>query len=356
MIPFDDEIDGFPTPAPKPGTRAARFVREAARAALCGAFLHGAAIAQDSRENRPAEGATAATRPAADPAAALKRGQTALREERFEDALADFEAARAANPRSIDATIFCGEALFLLERFPAAIDRYEAAVSMDPGVAASVYNHGAALLKLRRPAEAKARFEIVAAKAPRPDARARGVFGVGAALSDLGDDAGAEASFVAALKLDPTLLRAKYRLGVLRLRAGDAAAAVQAISEVIAADPFYDGAAYNLALAHAALKNDAEAVRYRGEFRRLRDLKNRIDGCKLRLRTEPSDTDLVLTIARGYAEAPAWRDAARWFGRATALPGFPAGAWLEYAEALERTGDARGAAAARARATTPPPR
>ncbi len=347
-----DGSRGFEAPR-KPGGISAGFLRGAARAALCGALLHGTAFAQDSRPGRPPEDRTAATRPAADPALALKQGQAALREERFEDALAEFEAARAANPRSIDATIFCGEALFLLERFSSAVDRYEAAVKLDPDVAASVYNHGAALLKLRRPSEAKLRFDIVAAKAPRPDARARGTFGVGAALADLGDDAGAEASFKAALGLDPTLLRAKYRLGTLRLRAGDPTTAVKLISEVIAADPFYDGAAYNLALAHSELKNDAEAARYRNEFRRLRDLKNRIDGCKLRLRTEPSDVELVLTIARGYAEAPAWRDAARWFGRAAGLPGFPQGAWLEYSEVLDRTGDVRGAAAARARAAAP---
>jgi tetratricopeptide (TPR) repeat protein len=293
------------------------------------------------------------TRPATDAAAALRRGQSALREERFVDALAEFESAKAASPRDPEPLIFCGEALFLLDRFAEAVAAYAAAETLDRAAVAGVYNYGAALLKLRRPAEAKERFAAMAAAAKRPDAQARALFGVGASLADLGEDAAATAKFREALRVDPSLIRAKQRLGVLLLRAGDAAEATRLLGEVFAADPLYDGAAYNLALAYAALKDDAAAKRYREEFRRLRELKNRIDGYKLRLRSGPPDLETVLAVARAYREAPAPRDAARWFGRASGMPGFPPAAWLEFADALEAAGDARGAAAMRARAAQP---
>ncbi|HYC79006.1 MAG TPA: hypothetical protein VEI02_15395, partial [Planctomycetota bacterium] len=127
----------------------------------------------------------------------------------------------------------------------------------------------------------------------------------------------------------------------------------------------------------------AKAAEWRETFRRGRELKNRIDGLRLRLRSEPGHAPSLSALARAYAEAGAHRDAVPWFARAVAaspddrpllrdaarsrlsagdLQGAAsdyrrlaegdcdAALLLEAAAALEKAGDARHAARLRARA------
>jgi hypothetical protein len=96
-----------------------------------------------------------------------------------------------------------------------------------------------------------------------------------------------------------------------------------------------------VALAYAAAGDEAEAVRWRTKFRDLRALKNRIDGCKLRLRAEPTNAEATLGVARGYTEAGATRDAARWYARYAALRDAAPAGLLEYAALAESLGRRR---------------
>jgi tetratricopeptide (TPR) repeat protein len=238
-----------------------------------------------------------------------------LHSERAAEALALVERARAASPRDAEIFVYAGEAHFQLEEHDKAVAAFREAIRLDASLAPHVQNLGHALIKLRRLEEARAHFEVVAERAPNPGARARALAGLGLAHAEDGDLVAARAKFAEALGLDPTLVRARYQIAILQLKSGEHAAAIDHLRAVVAADPLYEGAAYNLFLAYVATKDEAAAKEWERRFKDVRKAKRELEDLKGSLKTNPANGDLMLAIARVYAGAQSHSDAISWYQR-----------------------------------------
>jgi Tfp pilus assembly protein PilF len=245
----------------------------------------------------------------------VKQAGDLVNAEQPAEALKVLARAREQTPTNPEVFVYTGEAHFQLEENEKAVQAFRQAIALDPSIAPFIQNLGHALLRLQRPGEAKEHFQLIADKAKSPGAKARALTGVGLALADEGNDALARARFEEALKIDPSLHRARYRLALMQLKAGENEAAAEHLRAIVAADPLYEGAAYNLALAYRALKNDAAAKEWEERFKDVRKAKRELEDLKSSLRQTPARVDLVLAIARVYARSRSDTDAIAWFTR-----------------------------------------
>jgi Tfp pilus assembly protein PilF len=223
--------------------------------------------------------------------------------------------AREMAPKDPELLIWTGEAWFQLENWERAATAFREAVALDKDLGPHLQNLGHALLKLQRLREAKEQFQLIADKGPSAGAKARGLTGVGLALVEEGDEKLARARFEEALKLDPAQLRARYRLALIQIRADETAAAIENLRVVVEADPLYEGAAYNLALAYRTAKNETAAKDWEESFKQVRKAKRDLEDLKTALRKNPASVETALAIARVYARAGSNADAAEWFTR-----------------------------------------
>jgi tetratricopeptide (TPR) repeat protein len=235
--------------------------------------------------------------------------------ERPAEALALIVAARERAPKDPELPIYAGEAHFQLEEYEKSVAAFREAIRIDAAVTPYIQNLGHALIKLRRLEEARTHFAIVAERGPNPSARARGLAGLGLAHAENGDLPAARARFSEALAIDPGLLRARYQLAVIQLKAGEHAAAIEHLRAVVAVDPLYEGAAYNLFLGYVAAKDESAAKEWERRFKEVRKAKRELEDLKGALRTDQGNADLMLAIARVYAREHATADAVSWYQR-----------------------------------------
>ncbi|MFQ5416155.1 MAG: tetratricopeptide repeat protein [Myxococcota bacterium] len=136
-----------------------------------------------------------------------------------EAALAQFLRARAIKPRWPDARVGEADARLALGQLEPALEGYRRALELDPTHATALAKSGRALAASGRTDEAIQHYR-----------RALRLFGdappaalhayLGAALADIGDDAGAEQQFERAIAIRPDYARAHHYLGMMRLRTG----------------------------------------------------------------------------------------------------------------------------------------
>jgi tetratricopeptide (TPR) repeat protein len=228
------------------------------------------------------------------------RGLVALRQRRFDEAIANFREAVEANPEEPTAQVELGTALLEagriaegMEQLEAVVERwvnqakahhllglafekqrrlteaaqhYEAALASNPGLKAAQERLGAVLLQQGRPEEALARFEAFAALDPG-SAQAR--FLVAQTLLGLGRHAEARAALEQARGLAPE--RDDLRLVLARLLAAapepavrDGARALELAREAFARRPTLFGG-QTLAMAHAELGQFDQALHLQGQ-------------------------------------------------------------------------------------------
>ena len=133
-------------------------------------------------------------------------------------AVAAFSAACNLLPRFATAFSNLGSALMAERRMPEAIAALQEAVSVDPALAEAQANLGNALLELLRPAEALPHLDRALGLDP---ALAEAQYARGQALMLLGDLAGAQAAFSAAVALHPGQGRFYDGLTAIGLLASD---------------------------------------------------------------------------------------------------------------------------------------
>ena len=149
---------------------------------------------------------------AASPLALHLLSAIAIRESRFEQALALIDRAVRFKPDYAEALVERGNVLQLLNRHAEAVESYETALSFQPGDVETIYNCGVALVALNRHAEALARFEGALTIEPR---HVRALNNRGGALHALNRLDDALASYDQALALDPRSVQALINRGVV---------------------------------------------------------------------------------------------------------------------------------------------
>jgi tetratricopeptide (TPR) repeat protein len=243
-----------------------------------------------------------------------KRAADLVNAELPAEALKILVRAQEQTPRDPEVRVYAGEAHFQLEEYEKAVAAFREAIAIDPGIAPFLPNLGHALLKLQKTAEARAQFQLIVEKAKQPAAKARALAGVGVALAEEGDEKGARSSFEKALEIDPELDRARYRLALIQLKAGEAEAAATHLLAIVKEHPLYEGAAYNLGLAYRALGNDAAAKEWEEKFKQVRKAKKELEDLKLAWK-QTGRIELMAGIARVYARSGEAADAVSWFSR-----------------------------------------
>lgn len=170
-------------------------------------------------------------------------------------ALAAFERAVAADPKSAEARNWLGVALMEKADLPGAIAALRQAVALDPRHGRAWTNLGAALVRSGDYAEAVKVFER--ALALEPNSRAAHM-NLGMALRETGDADAALTHLRRVADLDPQHAGVRYEIGQTLRQRGDLEAAVAAFEQALALDPELREGYYALG---AALKQQSAARR-----------------------------------------------------------------------------------------------
>lgn len=270
---------------------------------------------------------------AQDAKALIRTAAEMIGAERPAEALKVLASAREQMGRNPEVYVYTAEAHFQLEEYEKAVASFREAIAMDAAIAPLLPNFGHALLKLQKTAEARAQFQLIADNARQPAAKARALAGVGTAYADEGDEKAARARFEEALKIDPSLDRARYRLALIQAKAGENEAAVANLLAIVKEHPLYEGAAYNLGLCYRTLKNDEAAKIWEEKFKQVRKAKKDLEDHKLAWK-QTGRIELMAAIARVYARSGEKSDAISWFARYLAVRPDDSGAKAEL-EALK---------------------
>jgi predicted O-linked N-acetylglucosamine transferase (SPINDLY family) len=176
---------------------------------------------------------------------------------RYEEALACFQRAAAANPDFVDALVNCGYVQLGLRRFQDALASFDKALARKPADAQILNNRGHALLELGREMEALASFDKAIALDPN---YVSAWSNRGVALQRLKRTDESLASLERALAIDPRVAAVHNNLGnsYMALRRYDEAAAE--FEHATALDPNFVESLINRATVLVALRRMDEAL------------------------------------------------------------------------------------------------
>ena len=170
------------------------------------------------------------------------RGNALIGLERYEEAVAAYEAAFQLQPDYHVTLYNKGVALADLERYEEAIAAYEAVLKIQPDNSSALYNKGVALADLERYEEAIAAYEAVLKI--QPDAL-DALYNKGVALADLERYEEAIAAYEAALKIQPDYLEALNNKGNALANLERYEEATTAYEAALKIQPDYPDALYN---------------------------------------------------------------------------------------------------------------
>ncbi len=297
---------------------------------LAGASLFGQTSAPASRPQTqpapapPESGPATQSRPAA-PRADLKqpRVRGLIRKQAAEmiaadqaaEALPVLEALDRAQPGEPATLALIAEAHYAKGDPKSAVQFFERSLEKRPEERKRAFNLGRAYIELEQFDRAT---EVFLAMLHDDDSylRSKGELGMGYLNEAREDHAAAERAFARALKLDPANYRARYKVGIAQLQAGEAAQARQQFEEILAKHPLHHGAAYNLSLALLRLGLEDESQAARDRWQRIRDGKQRLNLLHAQLRLNSGDASVMTEIAEAYAALADWENSYNWYRRA----------------------------------------
>ncbi len=186
---------------------------------------------------------------------------------RHDAALSSYDRALGLQPEFAMALSNRGNALVELKRPEAALASYDRALALQPNYADALSNRGNALLDLKRPGEALASFDR--ALSLQPD-HAEALSNRGMALKNLKRSEDALASYDRALALKPDFAEALSNRGTLLMEMGEQNAAIDGLRAAIKSNPALISARFKLLIAHipALAMHEDEIERSRTAFAR----------------------------------------------------------------------------------------
>ncbi len=148
-----------------------------------------------------------------------------------------------------------------------ALPLFEAALALQPGNAIDLFNLGSVHFKLKHPDEARSLLERAATADPR---LAQPAYVLALLEKAAGNADAARAWFEKARGLAPDEPAVHYQLAALHKARGDDAGHLQALTDVLALDPFHTGALYQMHQHQQRVGNAERAQALFREFSRLK--------------------------------------------------------------------------------------
>jgi tetratricopeptide (TPR) repeat protein len=133
-------------------------------------------------------------------------------ERQYNDALAEFNAALAIDPKQPAILARTGDCYARLNRNEEALDAYDKAIELDPGNASLYAQKGVVLSNLGKMAESQEMFRRSAGIDPK--GAARNVYNLGATLVNAGEMTQAAEAFRQSIAADPNYAESYYNLGM----------------------------------------------------------------------------------------------------------------------------------------------
>ena len=191
----------------------------------------------------------------------INLGSALMRENRVDDAIANYQEAIRIRPTYYDGWNSLGNAYARLGQFAEALKSYSESLRFNPGFADAYNGAGYSLASLNRPAEAAEQYAAaLRLKQDFPEAH----FNFASLLEMQGKLAEAEQHYAEAIRFKPDLAEARSALGVLWARQGKLAEAVAQFGEVVRLRPEDPDAHLRLGLALSSQQKTEAAV---AEFR-----------------------------------------------------------------------------------------
>lgn len=190
-------------------------------------------------------------------------GLKALDEKRYQDALAIFNKAAAADPKDYTAHFHLGLAYSFLNQDAEATREYRETLKLKPGLYQAELNLGIVLLRQNGASEALPLLEHAAAS--KPDAF-RPVFFKAEAQLAAGDAQASVATYKQALLLDPKAAAAEAGLGRALARTGQLDSAAEHFGRAASLDPAYKDALLELGELYEKAGRNPEAAALYAQF------------------------------------------------------------------------------------------
>lgn len=202
--------------------------------------------------------AAGATETTPEAAAFFNEGVAHANAGQYDQALASFEKAVAADPNLIEAHEWVGHILILQGKYEDAVKRYQLIVARRPSTETKV-NLGLAYLRIGQIDQAIKTLENAVAV---DSGNAAGWNNLSLAYLRAGRVAEARGAAEKALALKPGYAPAYVNLGNAQLRAGEAENAIASFGRALGADPNLADAYFGLAEAYAFLGDNKKAGDY----------------------------------------------------------------------------------------------
>jgi tetratricopeptide (TPR) repeat protein len=259
----------------------------------------------------------ASTRAPNSPEVLAQQAHLQLRHGRFTDALRTARRAVKFGPHLPEAWQALGAACAAEKRIDESFRAFDRALQLAPDDVDTLTDYGEALARYGGFQEAQAALRRALRIAPRAP-RSLGLLGAQLASRARTPQERKEAADVLQRAVDaaPQSAEPRYHLGMLRLREGRAADAIQQLKMCLELDPRYGEAHGGLAHAHARLGQTQEAQKHFARFQRFTDYRREAAHLELRLRRAPRDVNLLLRMARLQEKHGALRGAVVYYRRA----------------------------------------
>ncbi|MCB9832807.1 MAG: tetratricopeptide repeat protein [Planctomycetes bacterium] len=245
-----------------------------------------------------------------DPRYLKKRAERLLAQFDYQGALDLLDRSAAKLPRDGEIRILRGETLFLMERWDEAAAAYEDGLALAPALRGRITNLPLALVRAGRLDEAAAAGRRLLDTAEDDHGRANARFIRGLIAWHRGRLAEARAELELAVKQEPRLAKAWYRLGLVLLHEDEAKAAAAAFEQVLELDRLHHAAAHNLALAALRLGDPARARAARELQARIIRARQELLDLRAGLEKKPKDPAILRRIADIHFEFGSYFEAA----------------------------------------------